>query len=264
MKLFNKFTIALLIILSFACKKDCIEAVETNPTPEVNTGTLKLMFQNKMSNLAGVSTDLLLGDTIYKTGNGDTLSLSSLKYFVSNVKLIDSEGDTTTVEESYHLVQSTAMMAMSTFELSIPEGNYESIVFSLGVDSAANMDETVIEGDLDPNTNMVWNWNIGYKFLLLEGAYNHNSTNGALSYHIGLNANYVTYEKDLPMTLQIKDSQTSMIHVMANFDNLFNGTNTIDVETVNNVKVGPEDQVSQLVTNYVSSFFMVHHIENAE
>ena len=261
MKFIKIITILSLIFISLSCKKDQDETVVTT---EKGNGTLKLMFQNIMSNQEGESVDLLLGDTIYKTAHGDTLSFSKFKYYISNLKLINQEGDTTLVEDSYHLVESTGMMAMSTFELTIPEGSYESIVFSLGVDSAANMDETIIEGDLDPTSNMVWNWNVGYKFLLFEGAFNHNSTIGNFLYHIGLNANYITYSKDLPMTLTIENDQISTLHVMANFDQFFDGKNTIDIESINNVKVGPTDQVNQLVGNYKEAVFMVHHIENPE
>jgi len=252
-----------LVSLTFfiSCKKDEKETVATD---EIKNGTLQLIFQNNMTNLDGEQKELLLGDTSYKTINGDTLSFSTFKYFISNVKLINQTGDTVLVEDSYHLVASTKMMSMSTFELKIPEGNYDSIEFSLGVDSTANMDETIIKGDLDPNSNMVWNWHVGYKFLLVEGAFNHNSTDGKLLYHIGLNSNYSTYSKDLPMTLAIEYNKTSSIHIMANCDQFFGGVNTIDVETINTVKVGPANEVAKLVENYRDSVFMVHLIENVQ
>ena len=261
MKLIIKINLILLIVCTLSCKKDDTEKVTSTNT---GNGTLELMFQNSMSNLEGNSIDLLTEDTVYKTSNGDTLSFSTFKYYISNIKLISQEGDTIEVEDSYHLVKSTEMMAMTTFNLTIPKGQYEFIIFSLGVDSTANMDETIIKGDLNPSSNMVWNWSIGYKFLLIEGGYNHNSSNGKFLYHIGLNSNYTTYTKDLPMTLKVEKEKTSSMHIMANFDKFFGGNHTIDIETVNTVKVGPKEQVSMLIENYQNNLFMVDHIENAE
>jgi hypothetical protein len=263
MQITQILTLITLIIISLSCKKDENETVETNTTG-TQSGTLKLMFQNTMTMLDGNKGDLVLEDTVYKTGNGDTLSFSKFKYFISNVKLVNDSGDTTIVDESYHLVESTTMMAMSSFDLEIPEGDYKTIIFSLGVDSKANMDETIIEGDLDPNSNMVWNWKVGYKFLLFEGVFNHTSINDKFIYHIGQNANYTTYVRTLPKTLQVKKEQMSTLHVMANFDQFFSGTNSIDVKSTNNVTTGPAEEVAKLVENYSAGVFMVHHIETAE
>lgn len=278
MNFIKTLTLVSILFLSFSCKKDDNDDVETN---ELGTGTMSFMVQNSMKNLDGDATNLVLDQAIFKTADGDTLNVSSLKYFISNVVLTNEEGEDVAIADSYHLVESSATEAMSTFNLSVPEGNYTKITFSLGVDETANGDETIIKGDLDPNSDMTWNWNIGYKFILFEGAYNANTTyttddgttsahhktstvGGNFMYHIGVDENYTTFTEDLPKTLSIQNDQTSEVMLMANFDNFFSGVNTIDVETLSTAMVGPADDVAKLVANYAKGLFMVHHVKNPE
>ncbi len=262
MKVIKLITIATLVFLGFSCKHK-VDEVEPETQVE-NVGTLTLMFENKMKGLDGSMTDLKL-NTEFKTANGDTVQFSKFKYYISNVQLTDKDGKITKVANSYHLVSSTAMMNMSKFDLPLPSGDYETVTFSLGVDKTANHDETIIQGDLDPNNDMVWNWMMGYRFTFFEGKYNLNSGDNNFLYHIGMDMNYVTYTKDLPKTLKIVTNKKTELHLMANFNKFFDGVNTIDVNTINNVKKGPADQVKKLVDNYKqASLFMIHHIENPE
>lgn len=258
--------ISILTLSSLSCEKDNTNPIIEEPTSPTATqyGTLNLMVENAMMDLDGNMTQIKLDNEVYKTMEGDTLSFSTLNYYISNVTLKDTEGNITTVDDSYHLVTVSQMMGMTTFPLTIPTGDYESIQFSIGVDAEANTDETVIKGDLDPNNNMVWNWNIGYKFVYIEGSYKGSTSQDVFSYHIGGDDNYVSFDQELPKTLVIENDKTSMIHMMANIGQFFEGPNTIDVETTNKVAVGPAEEVTKLVGNYSSGVFMVHHIENAE
>ena len=172
-------------------------------------------------------------------------------------------GDTTTLENSYHLIESTDTMAMTSIDLEVPHDTYKYISFGLGVDSRANLDETVIEGDLSPSSNMIWNWNIGYKFINLEGSYSGDSK-GAFVYHLGKNENYQVFDQKFPRTLTINDDMEVMAHFMVNFNQFFNGPNAIDVDATNKVKAMPESDVKNLIENTQNGFIMIHHVENGE
>ena len=73
-----------------------------------------------------------------------------------------------------------------------------SISFGIGVDAAAN---TSIQsrGDLDPNSQMAWNWKVGYKFVLFEGGMklNADGVQKPLVYHVGFNENMRRLKFDL-------------------------------------------------------------------
>ena len=71
----------------------------------------------------------------------------------------------------------------------VPRRNYERIEFGIGVDAAANR-SLQQRGDLDPNGRMAWNWEVGYKFVLFEGALLRGNESVLLVYHIGFAENY--------------------------------------------------------------------------
>ena len=86
------YLIVLATVLS-SCKSD------DDMTTTEETGILKLMIQN----FAGES-ELAL-NTNYITENNDTISISTLKYFLSNFMITDTMGMTEIETNSYHLIK---------------------------------------------------------------------------------------------------------------------------------------------------------------
>ncbi len=261
LKTISLITIASLIL--FSCKKDD----ENNVPPIEETskfGSIKIMVDSRMKSKSEDMADILL-DSAYITGNGDTVRFSKFKYFISNLKLINASGDTLAIPESYHLIQASNNEYTTKITLdSVPVDMYEGIIYTLGLDAKANLDETIIEGDLDPNTDMSWNWQVGYKFINIEGTYS-GDTKGNIIFHLGKTENAKTHYLDFPKSLMVENTaSSSKIHMVSNFNKLFNNVYNIDVEAVNNVKVGPDDQLKKFVQNYKDGLFMIHHIENGE
>lgn len=263
MKTLKYLYISLLAITAIACKKEDEETAPSNDND--NAGSVNIMVQNAMNDGNNEMSDLLLYKQ-YTNVNGDFLTFSKFKYYISNLQLINEEGDTIDIEESYHLIEVDSTSASKTISLSnIPSGNYSGAIYSIGIDSEANLDESIVEGDLDPSSDMTWNWQVGYKFFNMEGTYSTDeTTDGAFIYHLGKNENYRTLFLDFPKSLVISDDQTSpaMIHIMADINKLFGEVNVIDADVYNTVKVGPADQVADMVENYEQGFFSVHHIDN--
>ncbi len=69
--------------------------------------------------------------------------------------------------------------------LELPAGTYQTITFTLGVDSLLNCSGAQ-DGALDPLNGMFWTWNSGYIFFKLEG-YSSSSTAdlNRIEQHIG-------------------------------------------------------------------------------
>ena len=128
-------------ILFSSCKKD--EVAEYDPNVKA---TLSVEFDN----VAG-STDLQLNTADYTNALGQQFKVTKLKYYVSNFKLTNVDGSVYTVPqtECYFLIdESNAASHMP--ELSIPEGEYKSLSFVIGVDSLRNtMDVSQRTGSLD-------------------------------------------------------------------------------------------------------------------
>ncbi len=128
----------------------------------------------------------------YTNAVGNEYNIKEFKYYLSNVKLRNrATGAFYHVPDSYHLIAPDAQNHVVRLNLAnIPAGQYNELEFAIGVDNAKNTSLDNV-GDLDPSNNMAWDWNTGYKFLLLEGSYFPPSgAQRGLVYHIGSDANY--------------------------------------------------------------------------
>ncbi len=245
---------ALLSIMS--CKKEeTTEPKIEEPGYQSAKGSVKFMVEfmagDKMLNY---NEDVV-------TENNDTIQVTDLRFFVSNITLT-GENEDYAIPESYLLVKKTSGEAMYSFTLdSIPSGMYTGITFGIGVDSIANHTNNH-SGDLSPTASegMLWIWDTGYKFLKFEGNYRTDTTeSGAFAYHVGKDENYKTLSFTNPILVN-KDAVT-MTHFMANILEIFKNPTTIDLDLLN-IAHGSGGGV--LAKNYENGFLMLHHVENME
>lgn len=147
-----------------SCKKE-----EDNPAPVTGNGTLSVEFDHRFG-----ATTLVFGQD-YVDGNGDSIKINSLKYFVSNFKLIKADGSSYTIpkDECYFLINHDVDSTTNIELENVPAGDYTQLQFIVGVDSAkSRADISQRTGALDPTgeaNGMYWTWNSGYIFLKVEG-----------------------------------------------------------------------------------------------
>lgn len=178
-----------------------------------------ISFQHMMGSQA-----LVLDDSL-QNGHGEKLVVRRFKYYISNLVLIDQEGNRQAYPDTYYLVNE-AEPSSKRIVLPNANKNYSAIEFLLGVDSARNC-SGIQTGVLDPMQGMFWTWNTGYVFAKLEGASPSSSLPAhAFTYHIG---GFRTGEnvlktirlaipgKALPKDLQVK----------VDINAWFSGTNTL-------------------------------------
>jgi hypothetical protein len=164
--LFGKFAVlALSAALLFPSCKDHDD--EINPD---DSGKIGIHFDNR----AGANDLVLNNAQAYTTALGQEVKISQFDYYISNVKFTNADGSTYTVPqaESYFLIKESAPSSQE-LEITIPEGDYTGVTFTVGVDSARSaMDISMRTGVLDPaagGQGMYWSWNSGYIFLKMEG-----------------------------------------------------------------------------------------------
>lgn len=212
-------------------------------------GPITLVFQAKVEN-----EPLTFNSFRYSNPSGDGIfMISDFRFFVSNVRL-DGEDESFSLRDSYHLLRFDN--DESQYSLQIPEVPFDRIHrvrFSLGVDEAAN---TSIEsvGDLDPNSRMAWNWEIGYKFVLLEGALQTANGSTPIVYHVGFSENRRDYEFELP-TAQ-PTGEGAALHFQVNVMKLFNGSTTIDIAKKPSV-IMDRDDARIIADNYASLISLI-------
>jgi len=154
----NVFVVcSLVVLLLSSCKKDA--PVNLHPTSSV-------VF--KFNNMVGDSALVLNNAKSYVNANNDTFTVQAFKYYISNIKFTKSDGTVFSEKESYHLIDAGDVNRTQCTIANVPYGNYTSVSFMIGVDSARNCSGAQT-GDLDPALGMFWMWDTGYIFAELVG-----------------------------------------------------------------------------------------------
>ena len=122
-------------------------------------------------------------------GGEGRFEVRGFQFYLSNIRLTGEAG-VYEEHDSYHLVRFDGDEPVFTIVLAgVPRRDYRQLEFGIGVDAAANK-SLAQRGDLDPNGRMAWTWEVGYKFVLLEGTLTRGSESVPLVYHVGFDESY--------------------------------------------------------------------------
>lgn len=222
-------------------------------TAVAKSGSFELHFNN----MVGDKT-LEMGSTWYTTEMGDSFTVTTFNYYISNIVLHKMGGGTYAEKESYHIIKQGSTSSQ-VFTLSdIPAGHYTGISFTIGVDAARNTSGAQT-GALDPIHGMFWSWNTGYIMAKFEGLAP-KSPNGSLKWHIGgfEGDNNVIKTVDLNFgEHKAIDGNTMHIHLMADVKKWFHGEHHIDLSTTNMIHM-PGAKAKMIADNYAKMFSLKH------
>ncbi len=116
----------------------------------------------------------------YVTANGDSISISKLRYLISDIKLYKANGDSV-VLEGYQIVDVTNGTGLSYSPGEVDLGSYSAIGFNFGFDTIDNAGNYV-------DLNSV-SWGVpammggGYHCMQFEGKYKLNGNDSNYAYH---------------------------------------------------------------------------------
>ncbi|MCU0450537.1 MAG: hypothetical protein MUC97_11965 [Bernardetiaceae bacterium] len=223
----------------------------SSPDPE---GQVELRLQLQVG-----GSPLNFNTARYQNAAGNSFTITDFRMYVSQVKLRNrATGQVYAEPESYHLVRRGDTEASYVLTLAgVPAGQYDELEFSIGVDPPRNKSTDQV-GDLDPTNLMAWDWNTGYKFVLLEGRFFATEANPrGLVYHIGSDENYRTVRLPLGQGVQVTGGAASRIELVTNVLAMFNGPNRIDFAQHVNVMGGPV--ATQVADNYAQGMFAVRN-----
>lgn len=171
-------------------EKDNGTCVYKTPTPPTATsGSVTFTFAHHFAGTTVTSADFNAFN--YVNANNDTLSISKLKYLISDIRFYKSNGDSLVIE-GHHFVDLTTSSSLTyapTFDL--PFDTYTGISFNFGLDSVDNVTNAY------PDLNILnWNWldtiGGGYHFMQMEGYYKYQGNDSAYTYHMGTAHNMMT------------------------------------------------------------------------
>lgn len=192
-----------------------------------NTVKLTLQFENR------VGDRLVNFDSIYENSLGEQLSITKLRYYISNIEIADSvTGKSFGWTNRYFLIDENKPDS-KTISLKLPAGRYNKISFLLGVDSAKNVNG-IQTGALDPLNDMFWTWKSGYMMAKLEGRSPASSLQHHLfEYHIGgFSGIYNVTGRvllSLPTSLEIAQSKDPRIVISADIDKWFTAVHLLSI-----------------------------------
>ena len=230
---------ALLSALFSACSDDASSPLIT----PVAAGELSFTFDARVGNADfALNRDFTVGS--------QTISFTKLRYWVSNVVLIDAKGTEYLVADSYFLMEEVGELDLSgtindiliypankreTVTLKgIPAGEYKSIKFSIGVDSRHNDNLSLRAGELSIANGMssiVWMWHSSYIFSSLAGSVKQGSESKAFKVETGLNANYKTMTIDFATPVNSAAANGVVLHV--DVAKILDGIDLIKNPTIN-------------------------------
>ena len=191
---------------------------------------------------------LQLGQGSYANPGGEgAFSVRDFQFFISNIRFVTDDGSLFQELDSYHLARFDSEDGTYVIELDdVPREEYTHLEFGIGVDSAANGTIASV-GDLDPNGRMAWSWEVGYKFVLVEGRLEVDGARTPLVYHVGFNENYARVS--IPLAPSLFERGQATINLCADLQKMFTGTETVDMSQLSDVK-SDSDDARLLANNY--------------
>nr|WP_315130815.1 MbnP family protein [uncultured Flavobacterium sp.] len=252
----NILAVVAISVVLFSCTNNDDEAI-------TGEGSLKVEFDNiyKTADFAA--------NTNYTNSNGEIVSVSKVKYIVSNIVLTKADGTTFTYPKSQsyfildELTPSTLVLNLS----GIPAGNYTKIKYGIGVDKAQWEAGATGQGDFLTTAQaaeMMWSWSAGYKFVAFEGTFTSATVTAATQFKVhtgqtGTDYNYAEVALDLPVDALVRTTITPQIHIMADLSQIVDGTNTINLSEGATIMGGAK---LALVTANIANMFEVEHVHN--
>lgn len=205
----NSGLVVVLVIASIlgACKK------EDSNNAKGQTGTITLSFDHS------VKSDPLVFGTTYTNDLGEDFTVGRFKYYVHDIRFVNNKNEVVELSEDYFLVDHEDA-ASRNIKLTVPVGTFNSIIYTLGVDSARNVSGAQT-GALDPALGMFWTWSTGYVMAKLEGHSPVSTAGGqAFSLHVGgFKVPYVTIRQiQLPLQENMIVAKDTSIAVKINAD----------------------------------------------
>ena len=270
----NFFMIAALVLLLAGCDASVMEAGDADVTLNVNAHVNGKAFSTN----AGTSYDI----------NGATVSFASARMYISEITLINSDGEQVTLENEplsvpakndadktvTHAVKDRVLLVKhdantTAYDIGTwPAGDYTGIRFKVGVAGMTNrIDPSQVPARhalaKQTDVNNHWNWKAGYLFLRMDGTLDTDNladTNGddipdnQWAVHLGT-AKFLR-EVALAHSFTLKNETPATLDISVDYAEFFKN---VDLEnpdqrvyhTMNNIPV------ATAVANQISSAFKI-------
>ena len=203
---------------------------------------------------------LRLDSQIYTNALGQNFTVTNFKYYVGRISLVKSNGQELLFPD-YYLIKEDDDATKKMVWDNIPDGEYTSLRFIIGVDSLHNCSGAQ-SGALDPVNAMFWTWNTGYIFMKLEGKSPASKSPGNIfEYHIGgYKGEYNCIRKvqlDFKQApLVVSSGKAVHINIKADASELLKTPTTVDFEKLSSVT--DFHNSTTIADNYMDMFSIIN------
>lgn len=246
-KLTNYLILSAASLIMISCSKN-----DNNPV----ANNISLHFNNTFKNNTIVLGGAASTDATVNTSEKDQAHhLSELKYVVSNIRLVKTDGteipyNVNDLDKGATVVNQSKQASLDYVLTNIPVGEYRQLKFGLGVKQEINtLDQVrfpVFYAAAGANdTDMMWQWATGYRFTKIEGFYG--GENNAFQVHTGSTLNGeggkpetytqgVDAYRDITLdltTTAVVGNNAPKITIKADFDKLLSGKTKVILTSKN-------------------------------
>ncbi|GCD80667.1 MbnP family protein [Schleiferia thermophila] len=236
----------LLLSSLMSCKKD-------NPDQIPALATLQVEFQvTNHTTPVGLNTPIQLTD-------GRQITILELKYYISHLKFLHQNTETNPREPVLALIQHLEP-GKNSLTLQIAPGTFSGLKFYPGLDSITNNSNPVDfprEHPLSAFFNMHWNWNLKYRFVLMEFRALDYTPPIPCSFHPGTNQLLTTTILPFQQEQVLQAGKSYKLTIALDLNKLFDGpSGYIDFETENQAHADPGDfeLTKKFMENFAAAF----------
>jgi hypothetical protein len=223
------------LLATVSCKKD--DSINTTN----DSGKINLHFRHRVQG-DPLQTDSL----IYVNAAGNQYMINELQYFISDVKLHNTDGSTVLIKawDDIHYIDSDIPSTQTWYvQDDIPAGNYSSMSFTFGIPDDKNISFMYVN---PPEKDMFWPEFLGggYHYLKLNGKWKDTTnTETPFDFHLGRGQIYAggvitvdsitgfidnSFVISLPASFTISKDQTLNITIDMNVESWFDSPHIWD------------------------------------
>lgn len=252
----KKLIIVLIIPILFS---SCIDGLFPNKAKE---GTVDLNFK------AFYGTDnLVLGQFYdYPDGNGSKINFTTLKFYISDIKIDDNESIAQAFLFDFsdnHSTAATAPDGETRIIENVAVGDYTKIEFGVGINAVLNATNPADYKNSEAlsNTSMYWDWRGSYIFAMVEGTLDKDGDGiGEIPfvYHPGSDALFRDASFSTPISIE-KDGTTT-INFNIDAKKIFVVNNeAFDIEAAQSSHSGVDDEeiAQEIMTNLTNAVTLI-------